>query len=109
MLSSAPPPPSCLSPLQISGNREADVSEQESVIKAHLLEYKTQREAKRSPFVFRPLNCLLSVLAYLRDQEQGGLCWARDKRQAVLPQSPGGHISSCPAELYFKGKVELPF
>lgn len=53
MLSSVPPTPSCLSPLQISGNREADVSEQESVIKAHLLEYKTQREAKRSPFVFQ--------------------------------------------------------
>lgn len=30
-----------LIPLQISGNREAEVSEEESVFKAHLLEYKT--------------------------------------------------------------------
>lgn len=47
---------SCLSPLQISDNREADVSEQESVFKAHLLEYRTQREAKRPPFDFQALH-----------------------------------------------------
>lgn len=61
------------------------------------------------PLFFRPFTCLLSVLASLRDQEQGGLCLGQDERQAVLPECPGRHISSCPAELYFKGKVELPF
>lgn len=62
-----------LSPLQISGNREAEVSEQEFVFKAHLLEYKTQREAKQSPFVFQAIH-VPPLSAGLSGQEHGGLC-----------------------------------
>lgn len=35
--------------------------------------------------------------------------WAEDKRQAVLPESQEGASAAAPAELYFRGKVELPF
>lgn len=49
-------PSSSLSPLKISGNREAEVSLQESVFKAHLLEYKTQQEAEQSPFTFQAIH-----------------------------------------------------
>lgn len=73
-------PSNSLSPLKISGNREADVSEQESVFKAHLLEYKTQREAKQSPFIFQATHLPPLSTACLRDQEHGGLClgWGRE-------------------------------
>lgn len=102
-------PSSCLSPLQISDNREADVSEQESVIKAHLLEYKTTG-SKTTPLCFSgqsPASSQYWPVSEIRNRV--ACAWAGDKRQAMLPESPGGHSSSCPAELYFKGKVELPF
>lgn len=52
------------SPSQISDSREAEVYGQESVFKAHLLEYKTVGEAKPSPFVFHAI-CLPPLSAGL--------------------------------------------
>lgn len=102
--------PSCLSPLQISDNREADVSEQESVFKAHLMEYRTQREAKRSPFFFSGHAPASSQYwPILEIENRMAYAWAEDKRQAVLPGSQEGASAAAPAELYFRGKVELPF
>lgn len=34
--------------------------------------------------------------------------WVREERWAALAELPGGH-GGCPAELYSKGQVELPF
>ena len=62
------------------------------------------------PLFFRPFTCLLSQYwPVLKIKNRVACAWAGDKRQAVLPEFPGGPIRSRPAELYFRGKVELPF
>lgn len=91
-------------PLKNLWQQRGRVSEQESVFKAHLLEYKTQREAKQSPFIFQAIH-LPPLTGLIKNMV--ACAWAGDERQAVLPEFPGGH-SSCPTELYFRGKVELP-
>ena len=76
--------------------RQAEVSEQESVFKAHLLEYKTQREAKRSPLVFQAFHLPALSTGRLKDREQGGLCrdWGRE--------------AGCAAGIPSRARQELP-